>query len=89
MCKSVLTQIPKKWDAQICAGNYDGDKDACQGDSGGGLYIQQTLGNAEKRVVVGLTSYGYGCGLPRYPGIYTRVSFYLGWIENNIAEVSK
>ena len=31
--------------------------------------------------VVGITSYGVGCGLSSYPGVYTRVSSYETWIN--------
>ena len=32
-------------------------------------------------VLVGLTSYGIGCGQPTSAGVYTRVGFYLDWIR--------
>lgn len=31
-------------------------------------------------VLVGVTSYGIGCGLPNYAGVYTRVAAYQSWI---------
>ena len=43
----------------------DGRRDTCQGDSGGGLYIFDSTIN--KYVVVGITSYGYGCANPNEP----------------------
>ena len=52
--------------SQVCAGAYSGGKDTCQGDSGGGLYGYDS--NLSKFVVVGITSYGYSCGKPGYPG---------------------
>ena len=42
-------------------------KDVCQGDSGGPLY------DSENDVVVGITSWGYGCA-DDFPGVYARIS---------------
>lgn len=58
----------------ICAGAPG--KDACQGDSGGPLFKNNKL--------VGLTSFGEGCADPNYPGIYTQVSRYIDFINQNI-----
>lgn len=33
--------------------------------------------------VVGVTSYGKSCGTGN-PGVYTRVSYYLGWIVETV-----
>lgn len=51
--------------------------DACEGDSGGPLQIFQD----EKYKLVGVTSFGTGCGTGK-PGVYTRVASYIGWIES-------
>jgi secreted trypsin-like serine protease len=65
---------------QICAGG--GSTDACQGDSGGPL-----LGYVENRhVLVGVTSYGFGCGRTGLPGVYTRASAYRAWIAQVMRE---
>ncbi|XP_076759375.1 venom protease [Xylocopa sonorina] len=54
-------------------------RDACQGDSGGPLQIP--VGPCLYQVV-GITSFGDGCALLEKPGVYTRVSHFLDWIEN-------
>lgn len=60
----------------LCAGSRDG-RDTCIGDSGGPL--TRYIGN--RRVLVGIVSYGRGCGIKGLPGIYTRVSKYSPWIK--------
>ncbi|XP_066595927.1 venom protease-like [Prorops nasuta] len=67
-------------DSAMCAGAYEGGRDACQGDSGGPLLHQ--LGNG-RWVNIGIVSWGIRCGEPDHPGIYTRVNSYLDWIFAN------
>ncbi|CAF1084003.1 unnamed protein product, partial [Didymodactylos carnosus] len=64
---------------QFCAGNLTGGKDTCQGDSGGPLLLFTN----NQWQLVGITSYGVGCGNVDRPGIYTRVAYYLDWIKLN------
>lgn len=69
-------------DTQMCAGYLDGGKDTCQGDSGGPIQVV-TPGNICIFHIVGLTSFGKSCGGANAPGVYTRVSAYLDWIESH------
>ena len=64
-------------DNMICAGFPQGGKDACQGDSGGALFMNVDGEN----VHVGLTSWGIGCARANAPGVYTRTSNYLEWMK--------
>ncbi|CAB3261340.1 unnamed protein product, partial [Arctia plantaginis] len=57
---------------QLCAGDPEGIRDTCQGDSGGPLVITSEEGQGKNRLV-GVTSFGRGCG-SSIPGVYTRVS---------------
>uniref|UniRef100_A0A8C3JYG2 Transmembrane serine protease 4 n=1 Tax=Calidris pygmaea TaxID=425635 RepID=A0A8C3JYG2_9CHAR len=59
----------------LCAGLPQGGVDTCQGDSGGPL---QFAGRHWQ--VVGIVSWGQGCGTPSTPGVYTSVRAYLNWI---------
>ncbi len=51
------------WNTQLCIGDVAGGKDTCQGDSGGGVYVLEQVGNKIKFVLAGITSYGNGCGV--------------------------
>lgn len=51
-----------------------------QGDSGGPLlYVDNS---SDQYYVVGVVSFGVKCALPEFPGVYTKVGHFLGWIRN-------
>ncbi|ROQ70065.1 trypsin [Streptomyces sp. 840.1] len=62
--------------AMLCAGEPQGGYDACQGDSGGPLVAHGRL--------VGLVSWGAGCGRAGSPGVYTRISAAIGWMADAV-----
>nr|XP_032517336.1 serine protease persephone-like isoform X3 [Danaus plexippus plexippus] len=64
-------------DGQICAG--DTRSDTCYGDSGGPMQYPNDYDGQYR--LVGVTSFGRGCGTAM-PGVYTRVAYYINWIEN-------
>ncbi|RZC41459.1 venom protease-like, partial [Asbolus verrucosus] len=68
-------------DTQICAGSHTEEKDTCQGDSGGPLQIRD-----DALYIVGITSFGKACGVANSPAVYTRVSYYVPWIEQIVRE---
>ncbi|XP_026230166.1 transmembrane protease serine 9-like isoform X2 [Anabas testudineus] len=64
----------------MCAGLSAGGKDSCQGDSGGPMVSKQST----RWIQSGIVSWGEGCALPNFPGVYTRVSQYQSWINSQI-----
>jgi len=52
-----------------------GSVSACSGDSGGPLVCGGTL--------VGATSWGQAQCNPSFPSVYSRISFFRGWIDSN------
>ncbi len=67
-----------KASSMLCAGPYgSGGRDSCDGDSGSPLVVPFGYGFAQ----VGIVSWGVPpCGQAQYPGVYTRVPAFAGWI---------
>eukprot|EP00978_Attheya_sp_CCMP212_P022408 scaffold66870_cov61-Attheya_sp.AAC.2 len=74
---------PFNSDIMICASDLN--KDSCQGDSGGPLVAAKGTGDPADDELIGVVSWGYGCALEGYPGVYARVSYAYDWIEEVIA----
>ncbi len=71
--------------SQICAGSNG--RDSCQGDSGGPLTWRDPLSTVPG-ILLGLASFGFGCGRPGYPGVYTRVIQHEAWIKTVTSQYS-
>ena len=63
------------------AANSPFGADTCQGDSGGPLVFVNPAHPRERATLLGITSWGKGCGNPKFPGLYARVSAFVSWIN--------
>lgn len=68
---------------EICAGLFEGGRDACQGDSGG-PFMCRNPHFLNQWYLAGIVSHGEGCARPNEPGVYTRVSLYIDWLYDQI-----
>ncbi|XP_014248389.1 uncharacterized protein LOC106666034 isoform X1 [Cimex lectularius] len=80
-CQAQLQQTRLGYDFKlhpgfVCAGGEEG-KDACKGDGGGPMVCER--GGIWQ--LVGVVSWGVGCGQYGVPGVYVKVQHYLPWIR--------
>ncbi|XP_061393092.1 serine protease snake-like [Musca vetustissima] len=76
-------------ETQLCAQDFERNSDTCQGDSGGPLIMNSVNPDGfYTQYVVGITSFGRGCAL-NIPGVYTRVSEYIDWIDDIVYNKTK
>jgi len=77
-CKQKYKEYFKE--TMICAAAEG--KDSCNGDSGGPMVVKE---EDDKYHLIGIVSFGpKKCANPKYPGVYTRVTSYLDWIQTNL-----
>ena len=81
-------------ESKLCTFDFSLARDACQGDSGGPLMgVMGAPGDGTgldrgRWFQIGIVSFGYKCA-DRFPGVYTRVSRYSGWIRDNLNEQTR
>lgn len=73
VCKNAYIDHKPVNERMICAGDMEGGKGICIGDSGGPMMVNG--------VVIGITSWGLGCARSGYPGVFTRVPYFREWID--------
>jgi len=77
-CKKAYETLHRN---MMCAGNVEeGGIDSCQGDSGGPLTKHYPKMDITR--LVGVVSWGVGCGLKGFPGVYTKVDKYVSWLKS-------
>lgn len=67
----------------LCAGYIQGGTDACTGDSGGPLVVEDMNKVWHQ---IGIVSFGEGCALPNYYGVYTRVPSFQEFVSQTVCD---
>ncbi|KYN32013.1 Trypsin-7 [Trachymyrmex septentrionalis] len=72
-CRKVYARHRLVTSNMICAGDNEGEKDTCQGDSGGALV-------GYNGIQIGIVSWGAQKCASGFPGVYTRVPAIRQWV---------
>ena len=78
-CNHLLDNLVSE--RMFCAGKEAGGVDSCQGDSGGPIGIDDLF--TRTFTLVGVVSWGRGCGKKGNPGVYTNVRNFLNFIKSS------
>jgi len=68
-------------DPVFCAGDAKGGADACNGDSGGPIFVS---GDAGEPLQAGVVSWGDGCAHPGTYGAYASAAHFETWIRKHV-----
>jgi secreted trypsin-like serine protease len=71
-------------DNMLCAGEKEGGKDSCTGDSGGPLAVYD---DAQWKLL-GIVSWGDGCARENYYGVYTNVGNFNSFISQYVDDTT-
>lgn len=87
ICNSAQSYAGQIKPSMLCAGKLPtaGPTDSCQGDSGGPLF-QPASGNTPA-ILVGVVSWGEGCAIADFPGVYAKVAHpdIARWVDETMA----
>ncbi|XP_021040096.1 mannan-binding lectin serine protease 1 isoform X2 [Mus caroli] len=79
-CQEAYTPLKKKvTNDMICAGEKEGGKDACAGDSGGPMVTKDA--ERDQWYLVGVVSWGVDCGKKDRYGVYSYIYPNKDWIQ--------
>jgi secreted trypsin-like serine protease len=86
LCNRPLAYDGRVTESMLCAGVRTGKiADACQGDSGGPL----STGAKKAALLVGVVSWGDGCGQPNKVGVYARAARFSSWASACVAKAEE
>ncbi|KAH9111715.1 hypothetical protein LEN26_009170 [Aphanomyces euteiches] len=83
-CRKLLPDNYNFDNTMMCAGGKEW-QNACNGDSGGPMTIETD----QQETLVGVVSWGIGCGKANAPGVYGRISAARDFIEPYLSSTSK